>query len=52
MRQNGIVRTRRQGLNVYYRIANPKIHQACALMREVLLDHLRSEARLAEGARR
>src|SRR3990172_5481087 len=50
MRQNGIVVARREGLNVYYRIANPKIVRACKLMREVLLDRLHSGALLAQNA--
>src|SRR3990172_12147733 len=50
MRQNGIVIARRKGLNVYYRIANPKIVRACKLMREVLLDRLHSGALLAQNA--
>jgi len=45
MRQKGIVQTRREALNVYYRLGNPKIAQACDLMREVLLEHLESGAK-------
>ena len=48
MRQNGIVLARREGLNVYYRLASPKIVTACKLMREVLLERLHSEALLAQ----
>ena len=40
LRQRGVVSTRREGINVYYDIANPKITQACDLMREVLLEHI------------
>lgn len=40
MRQAGVLATRRIGANVYYRVSNPKIVQACALMREVLLEGL------------
>ena len=46
MRQRGIVRARRQGLNVYYRLTSPKIIQACELMREVLLEQVRAESAL------
>jgi ArsR family transcriptional regulator len=38
MRQRGIVTTRKEGLTVYYRIANQKIVKACDLMREVLFE--------------
>lgn len=51
MRERGIVTTRREGLCVYYRISNPKIIQACELMRQVLLEHLEAGAELAEAAR-
>jgi ArsR family transcriptional regulator len=38
MRQRGIVKSRKEGLNVFYRISNPKIVRACDLMREVLFE--------------
>ena len=47
MREKGIVIARREGSNVYYRLGNPKITQACDLMREVLLEHLAAGAELA-----
>lgn len=49
MRQRGIVTTRREGLNVYYRLGSPKIVKACDLMREVLVEHLEAGAALARG---
>ena len=49
MRQKGIVTTRREGLNVYYRLASPKIVKACDLMREVLVEHLEAGAALARA---
>ena len=49
MRQRGIVTTRREGLNVFYKLSNPKIIQACDLMRQVLLEHLETAAKLARG---
>ncbi|MCZ7381231.1 MAG: metalloregulator ArsR/SmtB family transcription factor [Candidatus Methanoperedens sp.] len=33
LRQNNVVTTRRNGANIYYKIANPKILQACDLRR-------------------
>jgi len=38
MRNRGIVKTRRDGTHVYYRVCNGKVNQACALMREVLME--------------
>ena len=49
MRQKGIVATRREGLNVYYRLSNSKIIKACDLMRQVLLEHLEAGVELARG---
>ena len=51
MREKGIVTARREGVNVYYRLSNPKITQACDLMRQVLLEHLEACGDLAETAR-
>jgi ArsR family transcriptional regulator len=42
LRQRGVVSTRREGINVYYNVANPKITRACDLMREVLFEHIAS----------
>lgn len=44
MKQKGILGTRREGLNVYYRLASRKIVQACELMRQVLVEHLEASA--------
>lgn len=48
LRQRGIVTTRRQGANVYYSVANPKIIQACDLIREVLFEQLTRAKELTE----
>jgi len=40
LKTKGVVLARREGIQLYYRIANPKIIQACNLMREVLMDQL------------
>src|SRR4030066_2277743 len=42
LRQRGVVSTKREGINVYYDVANPKITRACDLMREVLFEHFAS----------
>jgi ArsR family transcriptional regulator, virulence genes transcriptional regulator len=47
MRQRGIVRTQRVGTEVRYSLADPRILQACRITREVLLQQLRQQARLA-----
>ncbi len=48
LRQNNVVTTRRNGVNIYYKIANPKILQACDLMREVLLEQLKENEKLVK----
>ena len=52
LRQRGIVATRREGLNIYYRCANPKMLKACAILREVLLEQLAEGGRLMEQVSR
>lgn len=48
LRERGVLVSRRDGVNIYYRVANPKIIQACMLIREVLHDQLAESAELAE----
>ncbi|HBH97191.1 MAG TPA: hypothetical protein DDX89_05310, partial [Candidatus Omnitrophica bacterium] len=50
LRQRGIAATRREGLNIYYRCANPKMLKACEILREVLLEQLAEGGRLMEQA--
>jgi ArsR family transcriptional regulator len=50
MRHKGILKARRSGVNIYYSIANPKVVEACSLMREVLTEMMKERARLAEKA--
>ncbi|MEW6233344.1 MAG: metalloregulator ArsR/SmtB family transcription factor [Chloroflexota bacterium] len=52
MRERGIVLARREGLNVYYRVANPKVIQACELMRQVLFEQLAESGELAAQLQR
>ncbi len=40
LRQRGVVSTKREGINVYYEVANVKITMACDLMREVLFENI------------
>ncbi len=48
MRQKGILKTRKQGTNIYYSVTNPKINQACDTVREVLIDQLNQRHDLAQ----
>jgi DNA-binding transcriptional ArsR family regulator len=49
MRQKGMVMTRKQGTNIFYSVSNPKINQACDMVREVLLDQLRQKQELVKN---
>ena len=49
LRQRRIVSTRRAGLNIYYKVANPKMIKACDILREVLLEQLQEGERLMRG---
>lgn len=49
MRQRGVVVARKEGTNVYYRVANFKIVRACELIREVLFEQLAEGKKLIEG---
>ncbi len=52
LKSKGVVLTRREGVNVYYRISNAKITQACDLMREVLLEQLQEKGKMVASLRR
>ncbi len=48
LRGKGIVQTRRDGLNIYYSITNPKIIKAFDIMREILYEQLALNENLAK----
>lgn len=52
LKSKGVVLARREGVNIYYRVSNPKISQACDLMREVLLEQLQEKGKMAASLRR
>lgn len=49
LRLRGVVATRKEGLNVYYKIIDPKIIKACDLLREVLIKKLARSERLVSS---
>jgi ArsR family transcriptional regulator len=49
MRQRQIVKTRKEGSAVYYRVSSPKISQACDIMREVLMEQLVQKQEVAKN---
>ena len=52
LKAKGVVETRRNGVNIYYRIANPKILQACTLMKEILLEQFQEKGKLVSNLKR
>lgn len=51
MKQKGILIARREGTSIYYKLASPKITEACAAMREVLMNLLESQETLSKSIR-
>ena len=49
MRQRKIVKTRKTGATVYYRLASPKIAQACDIVRELLMEQLGQSQEMAKA---
>ena len=43
----GIVESRREGRQIFYRLTDPEIHKACAIMRSILYRRLKQEGKLA-----
>lgn len=48
----GVLNSRREGVNIYYSISNPKIVKACALMREVLMEQLEERQSLIKSLKK
>ena len=49
MKSRGIVNSRRNGLNIYYKLSNPKIIKAFDIIREILSERLEKNKELAKG---
>jgi ArsR family transcriptional regulator, virulence genes transcriptional regulator len=43
----GIVESRREGRQIFYRLTDPEIHKACAIMRSILYRRLKEGEKLA-----
>ena len=48
LRIRGIVTTRRKGVNVYYRLVNMRIVDACDIVHEVLMEQVAKNREIAE----
>ena len=49
LRQAQILKTRKQGANIYYSVAYPKINVACDLVRELLIESLGRRQELSKS---
>ncbi len=47
--QGGIVESRRDGRQIYYRLTDPDIHKACAIMSAILYRRLKQGEKLASA---
>ena len=52
LRKAHLVTTRRQGLNIFYELANPAILDACDILKKVLLDSWAESGSLASAIRK
>ena len=48
LRNKGVVSARRNGVNIYYSLTNPRITDACDIVHGVLLDQVARNKELAE----
>jgi ArsR family transcriptional regulator, virulence genes transcriptional regulator len=51
LKERLLVRSRKEGQTVYYSVTNPKFVDACALIREALLEQHRAEGESLQAAR-
>ena len=49
MRNSGVLVNRRDGVNIYYSLASPKVTEACMLMKEVLTERLKQKSDLVDS---
>lgn len=50
LREKGIVNTRRSGVTIYYSLASPKIIKAFDIIRQILIERLSANEKLAKTA--
>lgn len=51
LRQQHLVLTRREGQTIFYRLAYPRMIEACHIIRSILMENLQRRGRLAAGLR-
>ena len=48
LRHRGIVKTRREGVNIYYSLSDAKIGEACDLVHKILLEQVAKNREIAD----
>ena len=48
LRHRGVVQTRRDGLNIYYSLTNPRIVEACDISRQILLEQVARNKKIVD----
>jgi ArsR family transcriptional regulator len=48
LRNRGVVESRRQGINVYYSLSDPRMGEACDLVQQILLNQMERNKELAD----
>lgn len=48
MTAKGILKTRRDGQSTFFSLSSKKVAQACRLMREVLIEHLKTQQEILD----
>jgi ArsR family transcriptional regulator, virulence genes transcriptional regulator len=48
LRKSGVVQARREGVNIFYSLTNPRIVEACDISRQVLLEQVARNKKIAE----
>jgi len=50
--QKGVVLSRREGINVFYKLSDERITKACDLMREVLIKNLEQNSHILKDIKK
>ncbi len=51
LREKNVIRARKEGQTVFYHLVDPRLVQACCLIRSVLLDDLKNRGLVAQEVR-
>ncbi len=51
MKDRGIVESRRDGTKIYYRLSNPKVLEACMIVRDLMFEQLNKKINMFGGSK-